>query len=316
MIDFRYHVISLVAVLLALGVGVLMGTLAIGDNVVKDLRDRVKAVRDENDRRLAEVRRLEQRLEASQAFALAVQPRLTDGVLEGRPVVMLELPGTDGELTDAVRGAVEEAEGEVASTIVFGDKLALPGEAEREQLALILRSISSENADLIARTGAILGRRMALAAEEAAGEEPGPATDASQRLNDLLAELEDADFVGVDREDGKDAVPASALFLLIGGSTDKPLFDAPALVTQLALALGQEGRGVVAAEALDSTWDLTGALRDGETAEVVWTVDQASTIPGRIAVVLAIDRSLERPAQHYGVEPGATGVIPEPTPTG
>ena len=39
MIDFRYHLVSIVAVFLALGLGILMGTAVLNDALVKSLRD-------------------------------------------------------------------------------------------------------------------------------------------------------------------------------------------------------------------------------------------------------------------------------------
>jgi hypothetical protein len=37
MIDFRYHLISIVAVFLALGIGILMGSYVLGEGLVKQL---------------------------------------------------------------------------------------------------------------------------------------------------------------------------------------------------------------------------------------------------------------------------------------
>ena len=60
MINLRYHVVSLVAVFLALGIGVIMGATVIDRVTVDQVRNQLKSVersvgqtRRDNDRRLA-----------------------------------------------------------------------------------------------------------------------------------------------------------------------------------------------------------------------------------------------------------------------
>ena len=63
MLNLRYHVISLVAVFLALGIGVLMGSTVVNRGVVDQLRKRLDGVeasdrktRSENDRLTTQLR--------------------------------------------------------------------------------------------------------------------------------------------------------------------------------------------------------------------------------------------------------------------
>jgi hypothetical protein len=172
MIDFRFHLISIVAVFLALGIGILMGSLALGDNLVRHLESRVSEVRERNDELLAEVGRLRSQVEELESFGAAVEPMLVEGALAGAEIVVAELPGSDTDLASQVRSAVEAAGGEVAAKVTLTERFTLGGEVEMDQLAIILRSTSNDPAELRAEAGAEVGRLMgASAAAEVEGEE-------------------------------------------------------------------------------------------------------------------------------------------------
>ena len=51
MINFRFHLVSLIAVFLALGLGILVGSTVIDQKIVNRLDTEIDSVRKENDER-------------------------------------------------------------------------------------------------------------------------------------------------------------------------------------------------------------------------------------------------------------------------
>lgn len=312
MIDFRYHLISLIAVFLALGLGILMGSVVLSEKYVGRLEARVERFEEEVEGRRQEISLLHDRVDAFQEFAIESQARLVDGALPGREVVVFELDGTDERLTEGLAETIETAGGTVVSTITLTDRFTLDDKSERDQLALSLGSASDEPTELRAELGFQLGARAAAAAAAPVDAERGGL--AAQRLNEFLDELREAGFVGVSSLQDV-PIPAGAAFLLAGGSEEAARDGAVPLGLSLAAALTQMESPVVVAEPSTSAWGLAAAVREERSLNTsVSTADHADTVPGRVAAVLALDLTIDGVTGHYGTREGATAVVPPPTP--
>lgn len=312
MIDFRYHLISLIAVFLALGLGILMGSVVLSEKYVERLEKRVTDFEEEVDARRQEVSELNDRIDAFQEFAIESQPRLVEGALSGEEIVAFETVATDEGLLEGLAEIIDEAGGTLVSTITLTDRFALADEAERDRLALMLGSAASEASELRARAGGLLGERVA--AVSAARVDASFGNAAAQRLNLLMRSLEDEGFIGVSTS-AATPIPAGASFIVAGGATEEPFDGAVELMAALALGLSDRDRAVMVVEPTTSTWQLVEAVRDdGRLDAAVSTADHAETTPGRVAVVLGLEMTIDGLLGHYGVADGASGVIPPPTP--
>jgi hypothetical protein len=320
-IDFRYHLISIVAVFLALGIGILMGSLVLGESLVKQIRVELNDIKKRNDELRQAVAELQNQVQIDEDFALLARANLIGGELNGEDVVLFSFQGTEGGLLDQVRNAIEEAGGSVAGAIEATDNLNLDSAATRDQLALALGSSSDESAELHAELGAELGGD---AAAEANGNQPagppGGAQDAGQGgtgLETLVADLEEAGFLNLDGTGGEGAlVPTGASFVVVGGGPDDPPFQLAEYTVSLATALADDGNAVIGAESTTSTWGITTMLRaDDQAQDTVSTVDHAESITGSIALVLGLEEAEAGfVGNHYGVGSGAERIIPEPAP--
>jgi hypothetical protein len=114
-IDFRYHALSLVAVFLALGIGIVLG-VTIGDELLSetdkrlrdDLRDDVVSAREQaREQEELSIRREE----AIATLAGAVAP----GRLRGRRIALIGLGGLPEDVAQNVEKAVEEGDGTLDS---------------------------------------------------------------------------------------------------------------------------------------------------------------------------------------------------------
>lgn len=128
MFDYRYHALSLAAVLLALAVGVLIG-VAIGDSnlvssakngVVHDLRSEVSGANHQAEQLRTQLS--SQETAGNDLYQIAVH-----GLLSGRRVGLVFLGSPSDRIEGLVRDAVTQAGGELVMVAAVREPLDLPG---------------------------------------------------------------------------------------------------------------------------------------------------------------------------------------------
>jgi hypothetical protein len=307
MVDFRYHVVSLAAVLIALSVGVVLGTGAFGDPLLRDIRNNVRELEQDISDRRAQNAQLNDDLQRELAFGLAAEPYLLDGRMQSQQVVVVEFAGTDGAVADQLRAAVATAGGRVTSTIELLDRFVLADQVDADALALALGSSTGDPDDLRLEAASDLGRALASAAQ---GE--------SAALDDLLVALEDTEFVDVEgASQGDEAVPEGAALVIIGGSVEAPAYPVSELCLTLASAASEREAPVIVGETDASEWGLVTSIReDGDTRDLVATADGIQGVAGRVAAILGLERAIEGEIGHYGRGEGAGDLLPPPATEG
>ncbi len=128
MFDYRYHALSLAAVLLALAVGVLIG-VAIGDSnlvssakngVVRDLSSEVNGA----NRQAAQLRA---QLSGVEAVGNDLSEIAVHGLLNGRRIGLVFLGGSSDQIDGLVRDAVTQAGGNLVTVAAVHEPLDLGG---------------------------------------------------------------------------------------------------------------------------------------------------------------------------------------------
>jgi hypothetical protein len=314
-IDFRYHLISIVAVLLALAIGIFAGSGFLGGPLLDDLRNRLDGLEEKNDAYKTLNQDLRSELSEAGDFARAVEPMLVEGSLSGERVVVFEFEGTESGVVDDLLDEVEQAGGVATSRILLRDKLALEQQTDLDQLALIVESTDSRPREVRREAAQELGIAAAVAGSFAGGE-PRGVQSAVASLRELLDQLDRAGFVSVDQLDGDEAVPPGTSFVIAGGSPDPAPYEVAAFAAELGRVIAHRGSGVIVAEPRASVWGLATGVREDESAtDEVATSDQADTIEGRIATVLGLAAARRGEIGDYGIGPGATALIPSPPPS-
>lgn len=158
MINLRYHIISLTAVFLALGIGLTLGSTFLDRVTVDTLKsqlDTVEAqVRDtgaDNEALRDRVGALEDR---DAGLAEELPERLLAGHLDAVPVLLLATRGTDEPLVAATVGALSAAGADVAGTWWLTERWALEDDGDVSELAALL-DIDTDDADRLRRNAAI-----------------------------------------------------------------------------------------------------------------------------------------------------------------
>lgn len=315
MIEFRYHLVSIIAIFLALAIGIVLGSAVFGSPFLNELRGRVAAVKDANSHLRRENDQLRAVLGANRRFAETVEPFLVRGALHGRSVVVISLPSTDAGVTSSLLDEIATAGGSVSGTLSLTDRLALGDPDSRAQLRALVGG-HGKATQLRVHAARELGQRMAAAAHNDARGGLAEQLQPGKQLRALLGGLERDDFVTLGTGDSPQVVPPGARFLIVAGGNGPSPFNAAGFVRALAHALGRGGTTVTVASPSFSTWNVIPALRNdpGISEAGVSTVDDADTVPGRISSVLALRRAPGRRGMAYGVGPGADTIVPTPLP--
>jgi Copper transport outer membrane protein, MctB len=309
MINFRFHIVSLIAVFLALAVGVVFGATVVNSAIVDRLNDRIDTVENNANRRKAENDELRSQLGQQQGYIDSTQAFAVTGRLNGVTLVTIAARGVDG---DAVKNTVELAQraGARAPGIIWlEDKLTLSDDAALRQLGETLgRPNESAKATRDAAWAALATR---LAAGNAGGE-------GRDLLNVLVADGY-ITFEPVGDQGQNFALadfPGDVRVLVIDGTGGK--INANEVLAPLTNSLVANRLRVVAGEVFaeqdkgpDRGAMLTPIRTNDGLAQIVSTVDDLDLIEGRVASVLALGDLSRNVVGQYGYGTGAKKNLPE-----
>lgn len=310
MISWRYHVVSIVAVILAFGLGILAGTSVVGDRFARDLQLNYDEAIGERDAALDMVA-LQQR------FADALGPTLRDGVLTGEEAVVVTVAGVDGPAQIAV-DELTAAGADVLATLTIDRRLTdVPDDDTVSVIEEILGVTGTDPDSLEARIADALAVRLAV----------GPDGD-----TDLLGALLAAGLITADRDLDEDALlgigGAGQLVVVAAGGRSLPDRVSPqTLLVPFFQRLVQLGTPTSGVGPTDDSFGLVSAIREApgiaDCASV--TVDDLDLEGiGGITMVMGIEQFLAdddpafRPGGDYGFGSDAMMVVPgadEPPPS-
>lgn len=305
MISFRYHLVSIVSVFLALALGVLVGTTVVNQGVLGELRHRTDSAAKRSRDLEKQVTDLQGQVKVWNRFATAVEPLLVDGQLTGSEVVLVTQEGVGAADLESVRRALQDAGGKVVAELVITKRMALTDQTASADLAQVVGSSPSPSPDP-ARLADTAARRLA------ARLTAGPVSPDA----DLLDQLRTAGFLII--RGGGTPQDIGATFqsvVLLAGGKDPQTLDPAQFLLPLATSLVDSSRPVVAAETTETASSLVSLIRnDGSMDGRLVTVDNTDQIPGRVAMVFGLRDLLASPGKggDYGVKDGASGILPKP----
>jgi hypothetical protein len=332
-IDFRYHLVSIVAVFLALTVGLVLGTTMLQDPLLNTLQSETADLRSQSEELRAERDTADQVNAGADRMAEAVSDDTLAGLLTGLGVVVVSAPGADTETADALAGRVEQAGGEVVGRVQISDAFLDGGNATFvDELAL---QITQDPQDLSGspheKAGAEIGRALAAAEEDPSGEggsgdeEASPSASPSAQAGeggdggyDPAAVLEAFTEGGLITVEGDPAESSDAVVVLAPSGGSSPEGQDPqtanAVLNTITTALHQEvGATVVAGDGPSARGE--GMLAQARAAEAAFaTVDVASRPMGEVITILALAENLKEAGGAYGIGEGVAGFLPDPLP--
>ncbi|GII79308.1 hypothetical protein Sru01_42900 [Sphaerisporangium rufum] len=313
MIDFRYHIVSIVAIFLALAIGIVLGSTVLNAPLYASTERVTAQLRASNAENLAQLGVARARGDAADAFVAERLPQLLQGALPGARVVIVEAPGADAKLRDLVRQDLVAAGATVSGQVTLTDKYL---EAQRtgaiDRLAPVKADVAGPTP-----TAAPGGRGAAALAGALLTGDPALAGKATPAGTTLLESFAGEDLIDVE---GGPADRAT-LALLVAPAAPFEGKDAEtrgAALVSLAGALDDAGQGtvVMGSVPVGTATGVIAAVRDsGDVSAKVSTVDNADLAYGRAAVVYALREQLAGDAGQYGLGSDADAPVPSPTAT-
>ncbi|GIF70106.1 hypothetical protein Ais01nite_81410 [Asanoa ishikariensis] len=312
MINFRYHVVSLTAVFLALAIGLVVGTAALNGPVADSLNERVSGLRKDNTQLRDQVSSLQEELKSEEDFAAEMAQVALPGRLTGRKVLMVTLP-SGRDQADQVRAMLTTAGATITGRIEMQDSFFLPGNAEE---LLYLASSAAQpnisttglpsNSDGVETASALLASAVL---DRTQGTPP-----AAAEVTALLTAYEKAKYIGY-ADAGKDKVTeqAQAVVIVTGlPYVDKDSVQKDQAVVTMVSQFDKQGSVVVAGNGA-SDGNVIAAIRgDGALVKSISTIDNTNTTQGQVVAALATEQMItQNKAGQYGLGAGAASMMPQ-----
>jgi hypothetical protein len=309
-ISFRYHIVSIVSVFLALAIGVALGGGPLKGEVDNTLVDQVKTDREAKAALVTQIANLRSSNTFTDQFASTVAPSLIGDTLKGRVVTFVVLPTAQQSDVASLANLVGVAGGTVGGTVRVGDQLVDAGDKQLvDELGNQLEGRASgvdipADASPYERIGALIARAIGT---DFNGGLPvdGPATS-------ILAGLSTTSLMSAE---GKFNRRGSLVLFVTGPGQGSPeeKQGASTIVDTLVKAVDAATDGVVLAGPPASArkdGQIKAVRDDVSAARDVSTVDALGRTAGEVVTVMALAGQAAGRTGHYGAVDAADGAMP------
>lgn len=315
MIDFRYHLVSIASVFLALAVGIVLGAGPLKGTIGDTLTAEVTKLREDANDLRAELSAAEASVTERDDIVTGLRPRAVAGLLGGQSLSILVLPGAAEATVEETRTTLTDAGGIIATDVQLDPAWSStdpPAVADRTAAAAELRELFTTELPVGASADDVLAVALGWAlmtapAPESAESTPSPSPEASADTPDA-AGPEGTDG-GTDAATGEPTEPSTdgleaASENFVATETSRrilELLDTYGLISEdSAVTLGAaEGVVVIAPESDDATaediagWGrLVAALDEVGPATVAGDVAAEVTIETNVIATIRDDGTL------------------------
>jgi hypothetical protein len=317
LIDFRYHVVSIVAVFLALALGLFLGSTTLQSTVTNQLSSQAHAVIKNNHKLEAINSQLTSSLKGERTLTSALEPYAVADRLTGTTVALVSAPGVQGSVRKALSTTLQLAGATVTADVQLQASYLDP--TQDAELSMLANELQLPDHQLPAGNG------VTQVSSELASVllvRPGRHPVSRARVDQTLSALSDGNFINV--SGSTPDRPADLAVMLVAAPATSGV--APAIQTQQnteLLALTTDLRAASSGAVLGGPLPVAGvagstlaaARADSTLTLNVSTVDFDSADPaaGRIAVVLALSNAPTETVGEYGL--GSNPPLPSPSPS-
>ena len=330
MIDFRYHLVSIVAVFLALAIGIVLGSTELQGPTYNLLNQTTAKLQNELDQASSQRDAAQQQASLGQNYAQAVEPVVLHNLLAGQRLLIVTEPGAPGSVVTAISSAAtQDAGATVTGQIALQSKFF--DNSDTTLAALNQINLAMSQADgIVLTTGTtyqdqaaqvIAGEILTAGSGSSAGALPGssPSTSSGQDTNaqTMLGAYANEGFLTIS---GQPSVPATLVVIVTpqAAPSDGSADPVDQLLVPVAEELAAKSSATVAAgvSADSGPGSPIAVLRASSAASKVSTIDDADFVAGQSVVIQALAAQLNgaNPGS-YGFASGASAVAPSPAPT-
>ncbi|HSZ43273.1 MAG TPA: copper transporter [Trebonia sp.] len=342
MIDFRYHLVSIVAVFLALAIGIVLGatqlqrqTVDVLQSTSNNLSSKLSAAQAQRDTYQTQSNAAEQFLQTAQSALLADR-------LRGQRVVLITESGAQASVISGVEQAAVDADATVTGQIALQPRFNDVSGATQSSLATIDGTIAGSDNTVLAppadaqtayqQEAAQLIATAVLTKSTTPGSSSGSGQNGSHTgtqdgisaasAQTMLTAFADQGYLTVSGNVAGAAADRATVAVIVTPQTP-PAGGENDPVNQVLLAITPEfaaASSATVAAGSTTTGSASPAssisvLRGSSVSAQVSTIDNADTTLGQISVVEALAAQLAgRKPNSYGIS-GASAVSPDPLPS-
>jgi Copper transport outer membrane protein, MctB len=311
-IDFRYHLVSIVGIFLALAVGIVLGTTALNGPVTKGLQRSLTSLSGDANSLRARNAALQRQLNGADSFAHDVAPSVLRHRLDGQRVVLISAPGAASQVEHGIATMLIDAGAAISGRIQLQNKFFGTSTTTLSYIDQLSQDVKPAGVTLVN------GTPQQHAAQVLAW---AVATSAAPAVEDLGGQAVMAGFAGggILSASGKPAQRATLAVVITPAYpvTGPGAARANQALIAVAAAMSAVSLAAVMAGPASSTGPggAIAALRISPSGNKVSSVDDADSRFGQITVALALasQMTVHEPGS-YGTGPGATRVGPSPMP--
>ena len=310
-IDFRYHLVSIIAIFFALATGIILGAGPLDEQVDETLVDQIPQLRDENQQLRDQIVALEADLAFEESFVDSSAPLLVGELLADRRVALVALPGADDEQVAAIRSQVEGAGASISSTVTVAPTWSDP-DSEPALNALAAELVVSGTTLPLDGTGYDRGAAVLAGALLRSTDEPSADADTDQ-LTAVATGYSEAGLATIETTEGDGDPQATLAVVVAGPPPEDDVERRTATLTSLVSALDRAAAGSVVGGPPAAAGDggvITAVREDQDLAAAVSTVDSVDLSSGRVAVVFAAVQQEQGGSGQYGRVGTTDGALP------
>ncbi|MEW6059451.1 MAG: copper transporter [Actinomycetota bacterium] len=292
MISFRYHVFTIAAVFLAIGLGIVVGNIYVQPGLVNNLRNQTEALRGDLSDLRAQVGDLETR-ESQLQRAGDILSLIDQGGLEGVQVAIVTHDGADDRMLAQARESFDTAQADLVAVLSVTDRMGMADALARQGLAQIVgMPAESDPAVLQRAAAALLAQRLS---------EGAPAPEGTSPAHDPLDELLREQFLrfppGLPKV-SEGSLPEfggeGLVVVVLDGGQGELTLDPESFMVPFVEDLVRLGSTVAAGESSSTEYSFVPTLRADGPADGIRmvTVDDVDLSTGGAALVLGLERLL------------------------
>jgi hypothetical protein len=320
-IDFRYHLVSIVAVFLALAIGIVLGSTELQGHTIDALNAASNSLHNQLNAANAQLANYQGLTNAEEQYLQTAEPQLLASLLNGQRVVFITEPGAQGSVVNGVKQAVTDAGATVTGQVALQPAFNDTSGATQASLNSINGSFATSDGTQLS-AGANpqttdqqqAAQLIATAILAKTTSQAGLSTGQAQTL---LAAYEQAGYLSAS---GTPTTRATLAVIVTPASAPPDGASDPA--NQVLLAVTQEfadasTAAVVAGSTAGSAQpgNAISVLRSSSVSSQVSSVDDADMTLGQITVAEALATQLAGGKPNsYGIS-GASAVSPDPLPS-
>lgn len=289
MIDYRYHALSLAAVIIALALGVLLG-VAIGDsNLVSSAKNGiVHNLNAEVDGARRQSAVLQQQLAGEKLLADGLYPLALHGTLAGRNIGLVFLGESSDQVNAIARTTVAQAGGSLATVVAVREPL---------DLTALARAAVGTHYAAVGSSTPLLGRFATVVGRELVSGGPLVGRELLSRVRSSLLSAFDGQLT---RLDGLIAMRAEPAGMSAAQTEASAAFEAGLLAGAAAAGVAAVGVELTATQPSQVPW---------YKSRQIASVDDLDALAGQAALTFA----LAGRRGSFGVKATADSLLPAPS---